>query len=158
MADVKERNSGTRIMTAYEDAIHHTATDVAPWYVVPADHKWFTRLVVSAAIVDALEELDLRFPTIDDARRAELAHARASLMKRIVAPRAAFAGVAARLNTGTRTRVQRKRAPTLARGALSQRIIPGSDLLSHTPAHAVPSAVAGLTSVFGMGTGVTLPL
>ena len=80
MGDVKERQHWKAYMTAYEDAIQRTATPEAPWLIVPADNKWFTRLVISNAIVDALEQLDLRFPTIDDARRAELAHARASLM------------------------------------------------------------------------------
>ena len=66
MSDVHERQHWKAYMAAYEDAIQRTATPEAPWIVVPADHKWFTRLVVSNAIVDALEGLDLRFPTIDD--------------------------------------------------------------------------------------------
>jgi PPK2 family polyphosphate:nucleotide phosphotransferase len=80
MGDVKERHHWKAYMEAYEDAIQRTATPQAPWVVVPADNKWFTRLVISNAIVDALENLDLRLPGIDEARRAELAHARASLM------------------------------------------------------------------------------
>jgi PPK2 family polyphosphate:nucleotide phosphotransferase len=80
MGDVKERQHWKEYMTAYEDAIQRTATPAAPWIIVPADNKWFTRLVISNAIVDALEKLDLRFPSIDEARRAELAHARSSLM------------------------------------------------------------------------------
>jgi PPK2 family polyphosphate:nucleotide phosphotransferase len=76
MADVNERQHWKAYMEAYEDAIRRTATPEAPWIVVPADHKWFTRLVVSNVIVDALEKLDLQFPTIDPARRAELAQAR----------------------------------------------------------------------------------
>ena len=67
-------------MEAYEDAIRRTATPEAPWIVVPADNKWFTRLVVSNAIVDALEGLDLRFPKVDPGRRTELARARKQLM------------------------------------------------------------------------------
>jgi Polyphosphate kinase 2 (PPK2) len=63
-------------MRAYEDAIRETATKHAPWFVVPADHKWFTRLVVAAAVVDALEELHLRFPKVDGRQRAELRAAR----------------------------------------------------------------------------------
>ena len=50
-------------MRAYEEAIRATSTKWAPWYVVPADNKWFTRLVVAAAVVDALEDLDLRYPS-----------------------------------------------------------------------------------------------
>jgi PPK2 family polyphosphate:nucleotide phosphotransferase len=80
MGDVRERQHWKEYMTAYEDAIQRTATPAAPWIIVPADNKWFTRLVISNAIVDALENLDLRFPSIDEARRAELAHARSSLM------------------------------------------------------------------------------
>jgi PPK2 family polyphosphate:nucleotide phosphotransferase len=80
MGDVKERQHWKAYMAAYQDAIQRTATPESPWIIVPADNKWFTRLVISNAIVDALEKLDLRFPTIDEARRAELAHARASLL------------------------------------------------------------------------------
>jgi hypothetical protein len=59
-------------MEAYEDVIRHTATEHAPWFVVPADHKWFTRLIVAAAVVETLEELDLAYPTVDAAKREEL--------------------------------------------------------------------------------------
>jgi PPK2 family polyphosphate:nucleotide phosphotransferase len=79
-ADVEERESWKAYMEAYEDAIRATATPEAPWVVVPADNKWFTRLVVSNAIVDALEGLDLRFPELDPSRRAELAKAREQLL------------------------------------------------------------------------------
>jgi hypothetical protein len=66
-------------MEAYEDMIRHTSTEEAPWYVVPADHKWFTRLVVADAIADTLESLSLRYPTIDEGKREELEKARAAL-------------------------------------------------------------------------------
>ena len=66
-------------MTAYEDAIAATATPHAPWFVVPADNKWFTRLVVVAAMNDALNRLDLAFPDVTDEQRAALAAARAKL-------------------------------------------------------------------------------
>ena len=79
MADVEERKHWDRYMEAYEDAIRHTSTPEAPWYVVPADHKWFTRLVVSDAIVDTLEALDLHYPQVDEQKREELAKARAAL-------------------------------------------------------------------------------
>jgi hypothetical protein len=72
MADAKERNSWESYQEAYEDAIRHTASEHAPWYVVPADHKWFTRMVVSAAVVEALEELDLSYPAVDAHKREEL--------------------------------------------------------------------------------------
>jgi polyphosphate kinase 2 (PPK2 family) len=80
MGDVKERQHWKAYMAAYEHAVQRTATPESPWIIVPADNKWFTRLVISNAIVAALENLDLRFPSIDEARRAELAHARATLM------------------------------------------------------------------------------
>jgi hypothetical protein len=67
-------------MRAYEDMIRHTATDFAPWYVVPADHKWFTRLVVAEVILDALESLELSYPTVSRAKRKELAAVRTALL------------------------------------------------------------------------------
>jgi polyphosphate kinase 2 (PPK2 family) len=80
-ADVQERQHWNDYMTAFEDAIRATASKHAPWFVVPADNKWFTRLVVAAAIVEALEKLDLKYPEIDAAKRKELAAARAALLK-----------------------------------------------------------------------------
>jgi PPK2 family polyphosphate:nucleotide phosphotransferase len=71
-ADIKERQHWDSYMAAYEDMIRHTATKSAPWYVVPADTKWFTRLVVSEAIIEALESMDLRYPEVDQAKRKEL--------------------------------------------------------------------------------------
>jgi len=75
-SDAKERQHWDAYMDAYQDMIRATATKQAPWYVVPADHKWFSRLVVAAAIIDALESLDLDYPTVDAAKKAELAEAR----------------------------------------------------------------------------------
>jgi PPK2 family polyphosphate:nucleotide phosphotransferase len=72
MADAKERNFWDDYQKAYEDVIQHTASAHAPWYVVPADRKWFTRLVVAGAIIDALEDLDLEYPVVDARRREEL--------------------------------------------------------------------------------------
>jgi PPK2 family polyphosphate:nucleotide phosphotransferase len=80
-SDVKERAFWRDYMRAYEDAIRATATAAAPWYVVPADHKWFTRLAVVAAMIETLESLDLHYPRIDRKKRAELGAARAALMK-----------------------------------------------------------------------------
>jgi len=76
MGDVRERAHWDDYMTAYEDTIRHTATPYAPWYVVPADHKWFTRLVVAAAVIDALDEMNLEYPKVDAAKKRELAEAR----------------------------------------------------------------------------------
>jgi PPK2 family polyphosphate:nucleotide phosphotransferase len=78
-ADVQERQHWDRYMAAYEDAIRATATPHAPWFVVPADNKWFTRLVVATAIVDAIERLDLAYPKLDEAKLKALADARQAL-------------------------------------------------------------------------------
>jgi PPK2 family polyphosphate:nucleotide phosphotransferase len=80
-ADVRERAHWNEYMEAYEDMIRATATPHAPWYVVPADNKWFTRLVVAAALVEAMEGLNLRYPKVDKKKRAELAAARELLMQ-----------------------------------------------------------------------------
>jgi PPK2 family polyphosphate:nucleotide phosphotransferase len=78
-ADVREREHWGEYMDAYEDMIRHTATSEAPWYVVPSDHKWFSRAVVSAAIIETLNSLNLQFPTVDAARRQDLEAARGHL-------------------------------------------------------------------------------
>jgi PPK2 family polyphosphate:nucleotide phosphotransferase len=78
-ADVREREYWDDYMKAYEEMIQNTATEESPWYVVPADHKWFTRLVVSAAIVDTLENLNLAFPKVDAEKRKQLQDARKML-------------------------------------------------------------------------------
>ncbi len=77
--DVHERQKWGQYMRAYEDMIRHTATDCAPWHVVPADHKWFTRVVVAEVIVEALESLDLAYPKVSYAKRKELAAVRTAL-------------------------------------------------------------------------------
>jgi PPK2 family polyphosphate:nucleotide phosphotransferase len=79
MGDAREREHWAAYMRAYEDMIRATAAPHAPWYVVPADRKWFTRLVVAAAIYDALGRLDLAYPRVDDAKKRELQAARAVL-------------------------------------------------------------------------------
>ncbi|HEX2330718.1 MAG TPA: polyphosphate kinase 2 family protein [Candidatus Angelobacter sp.] len=78
-ADVREREFWDDYMEAYEDAIRHTSTREAPWFVVPADHKWFMHLVVSSAIIETLESIDLSYPKVDGARRKELDQARRKL-------------------------------------------------------------------------------
>jgi PPK2 family polyphosphate:nucleotide phosphotransferase len=75
-ADVAERAHWSAYMAAYEDAIRATATSHAPWFVIPADHKWFTRLAVVAAVDEALRGLDLRYPTVPPERMTELEEAR----------------------------------------------------------------------------------
>ena len=79
-SDVREREHWDEYMSAYQDMINNTASPEAPWFVVPADQKWFTRMVVSAAVVDALTSLQLSFPKVPESRRAELEHARSLLL------------------------------------------------------------------------------
>jgi polyphosphate kinase 2 (PPK2 family) len=78
--DVAERGHWDAYMSAYEAAIRGTAADHAPWFVVPADTKWFTRLVVVAAIVQALEGLELHYPKVTKAQKAALEVARKALV------------------------------------------------------------------------------
>src|SRR5262249_49777361 len=78
-SDVKEREHWDDYMEAYEDMIRNTATKVAPWYVVPADNKRFARIVVAAAVIDALDSLDLKYPKADDRKLKELAAAKRAL-------------------------------------------------------------------------------
>jgi PPK2 family polyphosphate:nucleotide phosphotransferase len=80
--DVREREHWHEYMAAYEDMIRHTATPHAPWYVVPADHKWFTRLVVADAVSETLKRLDLHFPAMSPGKRKELDAARAALRRK----------------------------------------------------------------------------
>jgi PPK2 family polyphosphate:nucleotide phosphotransferase len=79
-ADARERGYWKDYMEAYDEMIRETATEYAPWYVVPANNKWFTRIVVAAAIIDALAALDLRYPKVGKEKRRELATARRMLM------------------------------------------------------------------------------
>lgn len=79
-ADSHERKHWNDYQRAYEDMIRATATKEAPWYIVPADHKWFSRLVVAAAVIDALSSLDLAYPVIDAAQKKELAAAKKELL------------------------------------------------------------------------------
>ena len=79
MDDIKERALWPRYQAVYQDIVRHTATSHAPWYVVPADHKWFARVVIGSAIVAALEKLDLRFPRADKASLAEFDEVRKAL-------------------------------------------------------------------------------
>lgn len=74
--DIHERKYWNDYQDAYEDMIRHTAAKHAPWYVVPADNKWFTRLVISSVVVEALESLDLSYPKVNDAKQKELAEGR----------------------------------------------------------------------------------
>lgn len=80
-ADLEERQHWGEYQAAYEEMIAATSTASAPWYVVPADRKWFTRLVVADAIIEALEDLDLKFPELTGARRRELDELRAQIRK-----------------------------------------------------------------------------
>jgi len=78
--DIKERGYWDDYMKAYENLIRNTATKRAPWYVVPADNKWFTRVVVAAGVIEALSSLDLAYPTVSEAQLRDLAAAKRSLL------------------------------------------------------------------------------
>lgn len=80
--DANEREYWDDYMEAYEETIRNTATKAAPWYVVPADNKWFTRIVVAAAIIETLDALDLRYPKVSKEKVAELAAAKRVLLGR----------------------------------------------------------------------------
>jgi PPK2 family polyphosphate:nucleotide phosphotransferase len=80
MADVSERGFWNDYQEAYEEMIQNTATKYAPWFVVPADNKWFTRLIVASAIIQALDELHLSFPDVDKAKKKELQAVRDTLL------------------------------------------------------------------------------
>jgi PPK2 family polyphosphate:nucleotide phosphotransferase len=78
-ADLHERERWDNYMDAYEEMIVNTSTPQAPWFVIPADNKWFTRLAVAAAIVDTLDDLNLSYPKVDAQKRKELQAARKTL-------------------------------------------------------------------------------
>jgi PPK2 family polyphosphate:nucleotide phosphotransferase len=79
MADVTERALWNKYQAAYQEMIRHTSSHIAPWYVVPADHKWFARVVIGSAIVSALDGLDLKFPKVDAASLEEFKQVRKAL-------------------------------------------------------------------------------
>jgi len=79
MNDVTERKRWDDYMTAYEDAIRHTSTPESPWFVVPADHKWFSRIVVAAAVVREMEALDLKYPKVEGKALEQLRKAEKAL-------------------------------------------------------------------------------
>jgi PPK2 family polyphosphate:nucleotide phosphotransferase len=80
MADITERALWPRYQAVYQDIVRHTSTAVAPWHVVPADHKWFARVVIGSAIVSTLESLNLQFPRVDQASQQEFKQVRAALL------------------------------------------------------------------------------
>jgi PPK2 family polyphosphate:nucleotide phosphotransferase len=81
-ADLHERECWDDYMKAYEETIANTSTPHAPWYVIPADNKWFTRLAVAAAIVDSLDELNLSYPKVDSQKKKELEEAKKTLLQK----------------------------------------------------------------------------
>src|SRR5205823_9900408 len=79
MGDVAERALWGKYQAAYQEVIRNTSTKSAPWHIVPADHKWFARVVIGSAIVSALDRLDLHFPDVDEADRGEFKQVREAL-------------------------------------------------------------------------------
>ena len=86
LGDVAERKLWDKYQAAYQDLIHHTSAKHAPWIVVPADHKWFARVVISSAIVSAMEKLDLKFPEVDKSDAGELKKVKVALEREGRAP------------------------------------------------------------------------
>ena len=82
-SDINERRYWDQYQKAFDDMLSHTSTGWAPWYVVPADHKWFTRLATAAVLVSALAEIDPQYPRVDPEVRREMALARAALVRQI---------------------------------------------------------------------------
>src|SRR5205085_9407074 len=80
LTDISERALWGKYQAAYQEVIRHTSTRLAPWHVVPADHKWFARVVIGSTIVAALDRLDLKFPKVDDAERSEFKQVREVLL------------------------------------------------------------------------------
>jgi PPK2 family polyphosphate:nucleotide phosphotransferase len=80
LADISERALWAKYQAAYQDMIRHTSAKQAPWHVVPADHKWFARVVIGSTIVSALDKLDLQFPKVDKADRSEFKQVREALL------------------------------------------------------------------------------
>jgi polyphosphate kinase 2 (PPK2 family) len=78
--DANERDFWDDYMEAYEEMIQETATKYAPWYVVPADNKWFTRVIVGSAVIETLASLDLAYPEVDESKLKELAAAKKKLL------------------------------------------------------------------------------
>jgi PPK2 family polyphosphate:nucleotide phosphotransferase len=85
--DVDERKLWDEFIKVYDDTIRHTATKHAPWYVIPADRKWFARLVAAAVLVERMEALDLQYPKLDEAQLIELKKAEATLLQEAKAPK-----------------------------------------------------------------------
>jgi polyphosphate kinase 2 (PPK2 family) len=80
MEDIKARESWEDYTEAYEEMVQNTASKQAPWFVIPADNKWYARMIVACAIVEALEELDLAFPDVDKEKKKELESIKEALL------------------------------------------------------------------------------
>lgn len=98
LADISERALWAKYQAAYQEVIRHTSTKQAPWHVVPADHKWFARVVIGSAIVSALDRLDLHFPKVDKADRSEFKQVREALLaeEKAISGKTAAAGKTAK--------------------------------------------------------------
>ena len=79
--DVDERKLWDKFIEVYNDTIRHTATKHAPWYVIPADRKWFARLAAATVLIERMEALDLQYPKLDEAQLRELKKAEATLLE-----------------------------------------------------------------------------
>jgi len=122
MGDIEDRKLWDRYMTAYEEMVRHTSTPYAPWYVVPADHKWFTHLLVAATIVKALERLNLEFPSVKGEALKEMKAVREALLaEEKVAPQKAAAKLSDSRAKSLRAQGPRARRPRGRRRKLRAR-------------------------------------
>ena len=119
LADIGERKLWDKYQAAYQDLIRHTSTKHAPWHIVPADHKWFARVVIGSAIVAALDRLDLHFPKVDKADRGEFKQVREALLAEEKGGAKASNGSVARMSAaicGSVMSVRRLARPSSPRG------------------------------------------
>ena len=109
--DAKERARWDDYMAVYEDMFNHTSTPWAPWYIIPADHKWFTRLVVAGIIYTKLQELDLKYPNVSKEKHQELLVAKAMLESK--QPREIGDGISKSKEVDRRTSVEKTTQPQI---------------------------------------------
>jgi PPK2 family polyphosphate:nucleotide phosphotransferase len=107
--DIEERNYWDEYMAAYEDMFNHTSTRWAPWHIVPADHKWFTRLAVAAIIADKLVAMDPQFPTVSPEAQQEMLELRKGLIAEGGDPRASVDGASPESPNGKRNGKKKKK-------------------------------------------------
>ncbi len=148
LSDAKERRHWKAYMQAYQDAIGKTAAKHAPWYVVPADKKWFARLVVAGAIYEALAKLRLRYPEVGPEKKKELAAARAELLGESGSvARAKKRAVAKKRSVAKKGSVAKKRPVAKKRSVARKRSVPQKRSAAGSAKRPRPAVTATPTSV-----------